>query len=187
MPLSDEELWLLSYYRVSEISGSLFFGRLSRVVGSGPIQHDLSKHFADEAQHAWYWTECIDRLGARPLKLDVAYQDQYLEAAGLPANLMEILAITQVFERRVINQYAKHRAAPNLRCEIRETIDRIMHDERWHVSWVRTALEGMHERYGRDRVQATLQRYADADRAVYASTVEEHAQCAALAAGNRRG
>jgi hypothetical protein len=181
MSLTDEELWLLSFYRISEISGSLFFGRLSRVLRPGPIQHDLSKHFADEAQHAWYWTECIDRLGAKPLKLHGAYQDQYLEAAGMPANLMEILAITQVFERRVINQYAKHRAVPNLRCEIRETIDRIMEDERWHVSWVRSALADMQGRYGRERIQATLKRYTDADRLVYARTLEEHAQCATIA------
>ena len=100
MPLHDDELFLLSYYRTSEINGSLFFGRLARTVRSGPIQHDLSKHFADEAQHAWYWTRCIDRLGARPIPMASGYQDQYLEAAGLPVNLMEVLAITLVFEQR---------------------------------------------------------------------------------------
>jgi len=64
--LSDDELFVLSYYRSSEINGSLFFGRLARVLRPGPVQHDLTKHFADEAQHAWYWTDCLDRLGARP-------------------------------------------------------------------------------------------------------------------------
>ena len=44
---------------------------------------------ADEAAHAWYWTDCIDRVGARPMKLSEAYQDQYLEAAGLPAESRE--------------------------------------------------------------------------------------------------
>lgn len=176
MSLTENELWLLSYYRTSEINGSLFFGRLARALRPGPIQHDLSKHFADEAQHAWYWTSCIDRLGARPLKLSEAYQDQYLEAAGLPVNLMEVLAITLVFERRVINQYAKHLAVPGLHGEIAGTINRIMEDERWHVRWVRSALEGMKSRYGADQVDATLARFREADREVYAQTLAEHEQ-----------
>ena len=174
MSLSDDELFLLSYYRSSEINGSLFFGRLARVLRPGPIQHDLSRHFADEAAHAWYWTECIDRLGARPIKLSDAYQDRYLEAAGVPVNLMEVLAITLVFERRVIKQYSRHLAAPGVAPEIGSTIERIMQDEKWHVQWVRDALGDMEERYGKDHVKQTLKRYRDADREVYAQTITEY-------------
>ncbi len=174
MLLSDDELWALSYYRTSEINGSLFFGRLARTLRPSPIQHDLTKHFADEAQHAWYWTDCLDRLGARPIKMSEAYQDQYLEAAGLPVNLMEIMAITLVFERRVINQYARHLAVPDVRVEVRETIERIMEDERWHVQWVRDALTGMEGRFGKDTIADTLRRYKEADREVYAHTLAEH-------------
>ncbi len=174
MPLPDDERWVLSYYRTSEINGSLFFGRLARTLKPGPIQHDLTKHFADEAQHAWYWTDCLERLGTRPVKLSDAYQDQYLEAAGLPVNLMEILAITLVFERRVINQYAKHMAVPGVRPEVKETIDRIMADERWHVQWVRDALAGMEDRFGKDHIAETLRRFKEADCEVYAHTLAEH-------------
>ncbi len=174
MPLPDDEHWVLSYYRTSEINGSLFFGRLARTLKPSPIQHDLTRHFADEAQHAWYWTDCLDRLGTRPIKLSDAYQDQYLDAAGLPVNLMEILAITLVFERRVINQYAKHLAVPTVRPEVKETIDRIMGDERWHVQWVRDALVGMEERFGKEHIAETLRRYRQADREVYAHTLAEH-------------
>ncbi|MGI8759032.1 MAG: ferritin-like domain-containing protein [Acidimicrobiales bacterium] len=176
MPLSDDELFVLSYYRSSEINGSLFFGRLARALRPGPVQHDLTRHFADEAQHAWYWTRCIDTLGARPLKLAEAYQDRYLEAAGLPLNLMEVLAITLVFERRVINQYAKHSALPGLHPEIGATIDRIMEDERWHVQWVRDALVDLESRFGKDHIDATLRRYRQADREVYAETLVEYEQ-----------
>lgn len=174
MSLSEDELFLLSFYRSSEINGSLFFGRLARALKPGPIQHDLSKHFADEAQHAWYWTQCIDRLGARPMKLAEAYQDRYLEAVGLPMNVMEVLAITLVFERRVINQYAKHLALPHLQGEIAGTIHRIMQDERWHVQWVRDALAGLEERFGKDHVEGTLRRYRQADREVYAQALSEY-------------
>jgi len=53
---------------------------------------------------------------------------------------MEVLAITLVFERRVINQYAKHLAVAGVHPEISGTIDRIPEDERWHVQWVRDRL-----------------------------------------------
>src|ERR1043166_5120509 len=68
-PIGENELWLLSFYRTSELSGALFFGRLARALRAGPIQRDLTHHFADESQHAWYWTRCIAELGdaARPV------------------------------------------------------------------------------------------------------------------------
>src|SRR5688500_8166637 len=85
--LSENERWILSFYRTSEISGALFFGRLAKSMRPGTVQRDMTKHFSDEAMHAWYWTSCLERLGEKPLKLDQSYQDQYLLAAGMPANL----------------------------------------------------------------------------------------------------
>lgn len=173
--IDENTLWLLSYYRTSEISGALMFGRLARTLREGPIQHDLTRHFADESQHAWYWTDCISTLGARPLRLDAAYQDRYLEAAGMPANVMEILALTQVFERRVIRQYALHSRQPGLPPAIRETLERIMQDEKWHIQWIRDALGTLAQEYGSGAVDGALKRYLEADAEVYRATFAEHA------------
>lgn len=172
--IDENELWLLSFYRTSEISGALFFGRLAKTLREGPNQRDMTKHFADEAQHAWLWTSCIERLNAHPLKLTDAYQDQYVSAAGLPANLMEVLALTQVFEGRVINQYARHLGAPGLHAFVKETLERIMEDERWHLSWVRGALQAMEPEYGKGEVEAAITRFREADQEVYRKTVQEH-------------
>ena len=174
MPLTENERWILSFYRSSEINGSLFFGRLAKSIPPGPTQHDMTKHFSDEAVHAWDWTSCLQKLGSEPLRLDETYQDRYLVAAGLPTNLMEILAITLVFEKRVIGQYSLHRAMPDLQPEVRDTIARIMEDEKWHISWVSAALEGLHADYGADRVNDTLQRFHEADKQVYESVLREH-------------
>lgn len=172
--LGDAQRWLLSYYRSSEISGALFFGRLARAQPPGPLQEDLTRHFADEAQHARYWTDCISELDGSALKLGVSYQDQYLAAAGLPANLMEVLAVTSVFERRVVNQYARHLAVPGLEPAVARTLLKIMEDERWHIAWVRQALKDMEDEYGADHVRQTVRRYQAADREVYGATVREH-------------
>ena len=175
MPLTENERWILSFYRNSEINGSLFFGRLAKTLPPGPIQHDMTKHFSDEGRHAWYWTDCMQRLGAEPLRLDETYQDRYLVAAGLPTNVMEILAITLVFEKRVIGQYSQHRAQPDLQPEIHDTIARIMEDEKWHIAWVSAALESSKQEYGADRVDETLARFHAADQQVYESVLREHA------------
>jgi hypothetical protein len=174
MLLSEDELWVLSFYRISEISGALFFGKLAKSMKPGELQRDMTRHFSDEALHAWYWTSCIERLGAQPLKLSEAYQDQYLATAGMPVNLMEVLAITQVFEKRVINQYARHNQIPGLQPEVRDTLARIMVDEKWHIEWIHGALKHMETEYGKDVIEATLGRFWQADQDVYSKTMREH-------------
>lgn len=172
--ITENERWLLSFYRTSEISGSLFFGRLARSLGPGRIQHDMTKHYADEAMHAWYWTDCLSQVGAEPIELDAAYQDQYLAAAGMPVNIMEILAITQVFERRVINQYALHSRADGINTVVKQTIERIVEDEKWHIRWIRDALREMEPEYGKETIGETIERFLAADREVYEKTILEH-------------
>jgi len=164
--LSENELWILSFYRTSEISGALFFGKLAKSMKPGDIQRDMTKHFSDEALHSWYWTSCIERLGAQAIKLSESYQDQYLAAAGMPVNLMEVLAITQVFEKRVVNQYARHSQLPNLQPAVSETLAKIMVDEKWHIEWIHDALKNMEGDYGKDLIDATLKRFWQADQEV---------------------
>ncbi len=171
----DENLhWILSFYRTSEISGALFFGELARSLRPSAIQQDMTRHFADEANHARYWTDCLEKLGVQPLKLPTAYQNQYLAAAGMPVNLMEILAITLVFEKRVVGQYTLHAKSPNLPAIVGETIKTIMKDEQWHISWIRDALKDMESEYGADNIKDTLKRFTLADREVYQKTALEH-------------
>lgn len=172
--LKENELWLLSFYRTSEISGALFFGRLCKSLRPGPVQHDMTKHFSDEAVHSWLWTDCIARMGANPLKLSDSYQDQYLAVAGMPANVMEILALTHVFEKRVIRQYALHSRVPDLHEEISETLGKIMDDERWHLNWVHEALTRMEPEFGKDYIEQTIKRFWEADQEVYKRTMVEH-------------
>lgn len=176
MRLSESEKWLLSFYRSSEINGALLFGRLARVLRSGPIQADMTRHFADESQHARWWTDCIAAFDQDAIKIKGAYQDQYLDAGGMPANLMEILAVTLVFERRVVGQYAAHSRVPSVALPIKDTLSRIMSDERWHISWVTGALKELEPEYGKDAIDTTLQRYTDADREVYQRTLATHDQ-----------
>jgi hypothetical protein len=176
MMLDKNLHWVLSYYRNSEIGGALFFGELAQRLRPSAIQRDMTRQFADEAAHARYWTDCLETLGCEPLKLDATYQDQYLAAAGLPANLMEVLAITQVFEKRVLAQYALHCRSEGTPPAVRDTLKRIMTDEHWHIEWIGSALQGMAKEYGGEEVRSALRRYTAADREVYRRVTGEHAE-----------
>jgi hypothetical protein len=182
MSLPDNDRWLLSYYRASEINGALFFGRVARTI-RGPLQAHVTHHFADEANHAHYWTVCLSDLDSTPLPLGQGYQDRYLEAVGVPANLMEVMAITQVFERRVIGQYRRHLRHPGTHPAVRRTISKIMVDERWHVAYVRQALTELAGRYGEAEIARTLARFTAADQEVYASTLAEYGERVAFLTG----
>lgn len=175
--IDENERWILSFYRTSEITGALFFGRLARSMKAGSsIQADMTKHFADESQHAWYWTKCLNDLKLDAIKLESSYQDQYLAAAGMPTNIMEVLAITQVFERRVIGQYGFHRQMEGVHPIVTNTIDTIMNDEKWHIHWVGQALKNMEPEYGKDHIDATIRKFHDADQQVYEKTLDEHGE-----------
>ncbi len=96
--LSENDLWLLSFYRTSEIAGALFFGRVARSVRPGPLQVDITHHFADEANHARWWTECIADLGTAPLNLGGLY-NRHLKLPGVHPRIGETLARIMTDER----------------------------------------------------------------------------------------
>lgn len=174
--LTENELWLLSFYRLSEINGAQFFGKLAGTIRDPQIRHDMTRHFSEEAQHAWYFTDCIHQLGHQPIQMRQTYQDRYLENIGLPANIMEVLAITQVFERRVINHYARQSRLPTQHVIVRDTFKRIMEDEHWHLKWVNDALTRLEPRFGRQNIESTIKRYWETDKSIYESLIDEHDQ-----------
>jgi hypothetical protein len=57
---------------------------------------------------------------------------------------------------------------------VRAALEEIMHDERWHIRYVRRALDSMTDRHGAERVAATMARYVHADDELYAKTLAEH-------------
>lgn len=174
LAVSSDELWMLSFYRVSEIGGALFFGRLARTIKPGPVQSDLTRHFADEARHAALWARCIEAVGGETVAIESAYQDRYLAAAGIPANLMEIFALTQVFEQRVLRQYSHHLMMADLHPAVREALTTIMEDEKWHIEWIRRELKRMEGEWGADAIRATVRRFQAADQSVYDALTAEN-------------
>src|ERR687889_250668 len=108
LEISENDLWLLSYYRESELAGALLMGRLARETDDDELRVNLTQHCAEEAQHAWLWTETIRKVGGMPRRVSETYQSRYYAALGAPTSMLEVLALTQVFERRVMRHFRAH-------------------------------------------------------------------------------
>ena len=162
--ITDEELWILSYYRASELAGSLLMGRLVRTARDDELRARLTWHFAEEARHAWRWTEVIRLLGADPLPITETYQSNYLSRVGMPHHEIDLLALTYVFERRVARHFTLHRQLEGVHPLIRSTLATMCAEEGPHLRWIKDRLDAEPDR---GTVDQHLARYEAIDRDVY--------------------
>ena len=176
LEISENELWLLSYYRESELAGALLMGRLARETDDDDLRVRLTEHCAEEARHAWAWTECIDRVGGTPRKVSETYQSRYHAAVGNPTNLLEVLALTQVFERRVVRHFRAHLSWPGTHPEIKRTLQQLIDEEAGHIRWVKDRLDDYAAANGQAVVDEMMERFKRVDEEVY-NGLKQYADC----------
>ena len=95
------------------------------------------------------------------------YQTRYYAEIGMPASLLEILTLTQVFERRVIRHFRAHLKWPNVHPAVAETLHRMIEDEVGHISWVKDRLDRYAAERGEAVVTETMRRFTEVDERVY--------------------
>lgn len=172
LKVSDNDIWILSYYRESELAGGLVMGRLSQECDDDALRARLTDHCAEETRHAALWSETIQRLGAQPRRVRETYQTRYQQRLGAPRTMLDVLALTQVFERRVVRHFTAHLSWPGTHPVIAETLRTMIADEAGHISWVREWLDEHAARHGKAVVQAKLREYEAVDREIYMEMME---------------
>ena len=185
LEISENELWLLSYYRESELAGGLLMGRLARETDDDDLRVRLTEHCAEEAGHAWAWTECILRVGGVPKKVSETYQSRYHAAVGNPTTLLEVLALTQIFERRVVRHFRAHMSWPGTHPEIKRTLQQLIEEETGHIRWVKDRLDAYAAANGQAVVDEMMERFKRVDEEVY-SGLKPYAHCFEQVVGPRR-
>jgi acyl carrier protein len=165
--ISENDLWILSYYRESELAGGLVMGRLARETDDDDLRVHLTEHCAEETNHAWLWTQTILKVGGTPKRVAETYQTRYYAEIGMPTSLLEILTLTQVFERRVIRHFRAHLKWPNTHPAVAETLRRMIEDEVGHLSWVKDRLDRYAAEKGEAVVTETMRRFTEVDERVY--------------------
>ena len=161
--IDPRELDLLDFYRASELHGALLLAHLARRTEDPALLCELSRHAADELRHASRWADTIVALGGTPRPRKDTYQSHYSAECGAPITLLETLALTQVFERRVQLVYQAHARKPGTHWRVVAVLNELLEDEKHHLQWVRRWLD----RQTGD-VAGTLRRYQAADRVISA-------------------
>jgi acyl carrier protein len=185
LQITENELWLLSYYRESELAGGLLMGRLARETDDDDLRVRLTEHCAEEAGHAWAWTETILKVGGTPRRVSETYQSRYHAAVGNPTNLLEVLALTQIFERRVVRHFKAHLSWPGTHPEVKRTLQQLIDEEVGHIRWVKDRLDAYAAAHGDSVVKEMLDRFQRIDEQVYRE-LSQYAHCFEQVAGRKR-
>ena len=164
--VSATEMTLLNFYRASELRGGLVLATVAERVREPELFLALTRHGAEEVEHAGLWAETMRDLGGRPWPTRDTAQARYAATVGRPSSLLHVLALTQVFERSVYAHFVERQRDPATHPRIRRTLERMIEDEKGHLSWVRQWLDEQRARRP-DVVEETLERYAAADPEVW--------------------
>jgi acyl carrier protein len=170
--ITRNELWLLSFYRESELAGALIMGRLAQQTDDDDLRVRLTEHCAEEARHAWAWTETILEVGGTPLRVSETYQSRYHALLGDPSSVLEVLALSQIFERRVVRHFRAHLSWPGTHPAVKRTLQQLIDDEVDHIRWVKDRLDAHAVSHGESVVREMLERFQRADDQVYAELSE---------------
>ena len=173
MEITERESALLNFYRASELHGGLILGRLAQHTRDAELILRLTAHSAEEVIHAQLWTETIIAVGGRPSPTTDTYQARYLAAIGPPTSLLEVLALTQVFERGVYRHFVLHLGRPGTHPRVQATLRRMLADERGHLSWVREWLNRQTGPRGA-AVPMLMRRYSLVDAEIHKQLIHDY-------------
>ena len=167
MEITLRELDVLNFYRASELHGGLCLGQVAQRARGSELLLELTRHSAEEVMHAQLWTETIISVGGDVRPVRDTYQARYAAVLGPPATLLQVLALTQVFERRVYRHFTEHLRRPGTHPVVCATLGRMLDEEKGHLAWVRRWLDRQKAVRGAAEVEATMRHYAAVDAAVY--------------------
>ena len=170
MALTDRELWLVNFYRNSELHGALLMGRLARTVSGDGLLVEMTAHCATEARHAAMLSRAIAAAGGRLDPGISPIQERYAAEGGVPGALVDILVLSETLEVRVRDSYHRHFAREASHPEVAETLASIVAEMEAkhgaeHAGWIERALGGMDPR----AVAKARRKWRDVDRRVSAS------------------
>ena len=121
-------MWVLNFYRNSELHGALLMGRLARTVADADVIVPATRHCATEARHAAMLSETIAKLGGQIDPHIETVQQRYGAAGGIPSALVDVLVLSEVLERRVLATYREHLRRDDVHPETAQTLRAILQD-----------------------------------------------------------
>jgi bacterioferritin (cytochrome b1) len=172
----EKQILIFSFYRDAELRGARLLFNMLGHLKDPDAQVKMSKHLADETRHAWLWTKRIADLGGTPVQIEDGYQRRLGLRAGVPKNIVDLLALTVVVEERAQRRYMAHAALPDVDDATREVLKAVTEDENWHLSWIEKKMREIAQAEGDEqRAEDALERYREIDREVWATLAADEA------------
>ena len=170
MALTERELWLVNFYRNSELHGALLMGRLARTVTDDTLLVEMTAHCATEARHAAMLSRTIAAAGGRLDPTIAPIQERYSAEGGVPSALVDILVLSETLERRVRDSYHRHLAHESPHPGVQETLGAIVSEMEAkrgaeHAGWIDQAIDRMDA----SQVAAARRKWQEVDRKVAAA------------------
>jgi bacterioferritin (cytochrome b1) len=166
MPPTDREMWLLSFFRNSELHGALLMGRLARSLSDTELLKNITRHCATEAHHAALLTEVIADLGGEVDPKTGTIQEHYSREGGIPKALLDLLVLSEVLENRVLLAYREQLNSAGLHPKVRVVLEEILREEEEHGAGDNTWLEQTLRKYSVAEVADSRRRWSEIDRKV---------------------
>jgi bacterioferritin (cytochrome b1) len=166
MPPTDREMWLLNFFRNSELHGALLMGRLARSLSGTELLTNITRHCATEAHHAALLTEVIADLGGEIDPKTGTIQERYSREGGVPKALVDLLVLSEVLENRVLSAYREQLNSAGLNPKVRVVLEEILREEEEHGAGENTWLEQTLGKYSPAEVADSRRRWSEIDRMV---------------------
>ena len=166
MPPTDRAMWLLNFFRNSELHGALLMGRLARSLSGTDLLTNITRHCATEAHHAALLTEVIADLGGEVDPKTGTIQEHYSREGGVPKALVDLLVLSEVLENRVLSAYREQLNSADLHPKVRVVLEEILREEEEHGSGENTWLEQTLRKYSAAEVADSRRRWSEIDRRV---------------------
>lgn len=166
-PSIPPDVAMFAFYRNAEQHGANLLFRLLKHLKDPDAQAMLSQHLAEETQHAWLWTDRILRAGHKPMIVTDGYQTRIGRAAGIPRDVIDLLALTVVVEQRALRRYQRHLRRPNVDEDTKNVLKTVTKDEAWHIDWIRKHGRELAEQAGTpDRFDDAIKKFRAIDEEV---------------------
>ena len=163
---TDRAMWLLNFFRNSELHGALLMGRLARSLSGTELLTNITRHCATEAHHAALLTEVIADLGGEVDPKTGTIQEHYSREGGVPKALVDLLVLSEVLENRVLSAYREQLNSADLHPKVRVVLEEILREEEEHGSGENTWLEQTLRKYSAAEVADSRRRWSEIDRMV---------------------
>lgn len=167
LQIPESELWILSNYAASELSGALILGARARQTDDDYIRTQCIWHCHEEMGHSLLWIGLIQKLGGKPLEVHDKEGDHYYARAGMPKSDIDLMSFVHVFERRVPFHLSQHAARPNIHPLVKKLIARLVQDEEMHLAWILKEIKKRVEGGQEQEMFASLERHAKIEQEVY--------------------